>query len=63
VRQNLIRALPQQNSPLVQVALIELLADIQDKGAIEPLRNMIQNPDTDPEVKKRAVESIKQLNI
>ena len=63
VRQNLIRSLPQQNCALVQVALIDLLADIQDKQAIEPLRHMIENPDIDPEVKKRARESIQQLNI
>lgn len=63
VRQNLIRALPQQDSPLVQVALIDLLAETQDKKAIQPLRQIIKNPDTEPEVKSRARESIKQLNI
>ena len=63
VRQNLIRSLPQQGSPLVQMALIDLLADIHDKKAIKPLQHMIKNPGIDPEVKKRAQESINQLSI
>ena len=62
VREGLVESLSQQGSPLVQVALIDLMVDIRERQAIDALKELIQNEELTPEVKQRAEQSIQQLS-
>ena len=61
VKDNLIRALSKQNSPLVQVALIDLLVDVRETRAADALKRLIQDAKLHPEVKSHAELGLKQL--
>jgi hypothetical protein len=61
VKDSLIRALAAQDSPLVQVALIDLLVEIREGRAVEALKNLIQNARLNPEVRKHAELGLKQI--
>jgi HEAT repeat protein len=62
VRKGLIDALEGQQSPLVQVALIDALVDIHDSGAIQQLKKLQQDPRVDPSVRKHAEWGAAQLS-
>lgn len=62
IRSELVNALQTKQSPLVQVALIDLLVDLHDKGAVPQFRKFQQDPKLDPTVKKRVDWGIQQLN-
>jgi hypothetical protein len=62
VRKGLIDALEGQQSPLVQVALIDALVDIHDAGAIQQLKKLQQDPKADPSVRKHAEWGAAQLS-
>jgi HEAT repeats/Putative zinc-finger len=62
VRKGLIDALEGQQSPLVQVALIDALVDIHDAGAIQQLKKLQQDPKADPSVRKHAEWGVAQLS-
>ncbi|MBT1705664.1 HEAT repeat domain-containing protein [Chryseosolibacter indicus] len=62
VREELIRSIAKQESPLVQVALAELMAQIQEKSSVKELEKIIQSERTPDEVKNRIKESIKILS-
>jgi len=61
VRQGLIRSISKQESPLVQVALAELMVALQEKRSVEELESLLNNEATPYEVKERIKESIKVL--
>jgi HEAT repeat protein len=62
VRNNLVEALQTRQSPLVQVALIDLLVDMHDRGAVPQFKKFQLDPKLDPTVKKRVDWGIQQLN-
>lgn len=62
VRQALIQSIAQQDSPLVQVALAELMAALQEKSSVQELRKIIQSEKTPNEIKMKIRESIKILS-
>jgi hypothetical protein len=62
VREAIIRSIAVQDSPLVQVALAELMAKIQEKSSVEELQKIIQSDKTPTEVKNKIKESIKILS-
>jgi hypothetical protein len=62
VRQGLTDALESQQSPLVQVELIDLLVQWRDRGAVEQLHKIEQDPNVDPAVRNRAHRAIDQLS-
>ncbi|HZI55214.1 MAG TPA: zf-HC2 domain-containing protein [Verrucomicrobiae bacterium] len=62
IRKGLVDALEQQQSPLVQVALIDVLVELHDSNAIAPLKRFQQDPKLDPSVRKRADWGIQQLS-
>jgi hypothetical protein len=62
VREALIAAIAKQKSPLVQVALADLMAQIQEKSSVKELQKIIQSERTPNEVKNRIKESIKILS-
>ena len=61
VREGLVRAIAQQDSPLVQMALAELMVTLQEKSSVKELKKILQQKSTPKEVKQRIEESIKVL--
>lgn len=61
VRRELIISLGLQSSPLVQVSLIDILASIKETDSSSTLIRMINNPDINENVKKRAKKALKQF--
>jgi HEAT repeat protein len=61
VRQSMVQSLGQQESPMVQAALIEYLVDARDRGAMGTLRQLTGRPDLNPVVRQRADKALQQL--
>ena len=61
VRSGLKESIIQQNSPLVQITLVDGLVAIQDKTAIPIFENLISNNDVHQLVKDRSREGITKL--
>jgi HEAT repeat protein len=61
VRRELLDVLEHQQSPMVQIALIDLLVDLHDRSAVPQFRKFQQDPKLDPTVKKRVDWGIQQL--
>lgn len=53
VRKNLVSALKTERDPVIQINLIQTLVKIQEKEAVEPLKNLLQNEETRPFVKEQ----------
>lgn len=62
VREALIRSIARQDSPLVQVALAELMAALQAKSSVKELQKIMRNERMPNEVKKKIQESIEVLS-
>jgi len=61
VREALVRSIAAQKSPLVQVALAEVMAQSQVKSSVKELEKILQNEKTPSDVKKRVQETIQVL--
>jgi hypothetical protein len=61
VKESLVRSLARQDSPLVQVALIDLLVEIRERRAAEALKRLIGTEKLNPEVKQHAELGLKQI--
>jgi hypothetical protein len=61
VRQSMVSALKQQDSPMVQAALIDYLVDAKDQQAAPAIEQLTAKPDVDPSVKQRAQVALGQL--
>jgi hypothetical protein len=61
VKEGLVRSLSNQTSPLVQIALIDLLVEIRERRAAEALKQLIGSEKLNPDVKKRAEQGLAQL--
>ncbi len=61
IRKGVVDALQEQQSPLVQVALIDQLAEWRDPDAAQRLRNFQQTPNLNPTVRQRAEWAISKL--
>lgn len=62
VREELIRSIAKQDSPLLQLALAELMAKIQERSSVKELQKIIQSDRTPADVKNKIRESIKVLS-
>ena len=63
VKEGLIHSLSKQSSPLVQVALIDLIITMHERRSIEALKTLIQDEKLNPDVKQRAEQGIQQLGF
>ncbi len=61
VSRGLVEALGTEQSPMVQVALIDVLVDLHDASAVGPLKRLQQAPKLDPTVREHAGWGIRQL--
>lgn len=61
VKDSLVRSLGRQDSPLVQVALIDLLVEIRERRAADALRKLIAEARLAPQVKQHAELGLKQI--
>jgi hypothetical protein len=57
-RRGLTSALQKRSSPLVQVAIIDALADLRERSAAASLRQLIEAPGVDENVRKRAAQAL-----
>lgn len=61
VRRGVVQAMSQQESPMVQIALIDLAVDLKEKDSIDTLRQLTQNAKLDGAVRERAQKGISEL--
>lgn len=61
VRTGLIKSISVQDSPLVQVALAELMVTLQEKKSVNELKKLLQSDKTPKEVKGKIEKSISVL--
>ena len=61
VREGLIRSINTQESPLVQVALVDLMRKLGEKGARPELQKLLQNRELNYSVRSKARETIEML--
>ena len=62
VRSGLLNALQDQQSPLVQIALIDLFVEMRESDAKDRLRSIEQDSKVNPAVRQRAQWGIQQLS-
>ena len=61
VRYELVKSLESQTNPLLQISLIAVLVEAQEKSARGPMRKLIEEDETMPEVKEQAELALKVL--
>jgi hypothetical protein len=62
VRMALVKSISLQESPLVQVAMAELMAAIQEKKSLKEFDKMLKSENTPEEVKKRIKENLEVIS-
>lgn len=62
VREGLVQSIAQQDSPLVQSALADVMVKLQEKRSIKPLRQLLNDDGLNNLVKVKIQQSIKQLS-
>ena len=53
VKKNLVTALKTEKDPVIQITLIRSLVKIKEKEAVEPMKKLLQNEETEPFVKEQ----------
>lgn len=61
VKKKLTEALQHQDSPLLQVALVDMLVSLKERRAAESLRMLLERNSLNPEVEKRIQDGLKKL--
>lgn len=61
VRQGLIKSITSQDSPMVQVALADVMVSLQDKNSIDPLKELLEQPDVNSAVRQKIDATIKEI--
>ncbi len=62
VRLELSKSLEYQSDPLIQIALISILMEAQERNAVRPLRKLLDAEGTSPEVKQQAKVALEILS-
>jgi len=63
VRKSFVDSISQQDSPLVQIALIDALVHIHDRAAAKELRKLTNQPDVNETVRQRAQWGAERLSF
>lgn len=61
VRDALVNSLPRQTEPIVQIVLINMLSEMKESRAIQPLQDIISNDKTPKEVKNIAEKGLRVM--
>jgi hypothetical protein len=61
IRKRLVESLKRQDSPLVQIALIDLLVEVREREAREPLRQLAANVEANQAVRTRASWALERI--
>lgn len=61
VRMGLIQSIGHQESPIVQIALADLMVALQEKESIQSMEQLLNKPNIDTTVSKKIKESINQI--
>ena len=61
VKAELVKSLESQSDPLIQISLITILVEAEEKSAIAPLKDMIDKEQILPEVKRQAEVALQVL--
>lgn len=61
VRQGLIEAIGYQDSPIVQIALADLMVELQEKQAVEPMKKLLEEQSMNENVRQKLENSIHVL--
>ncbi len=61
IREELVRSIGKQDSPLVQIALAELMEALQEKSSVKELQKILQNKNTPRDVKSKIKKTITVL--
>ena len=62
VRKKLIEAIPHQDAPLIQLALAELMLELQESQSIGAWERLLDSLEVEPEVKTQVETTINQLS-
>lgn len=62
VRTGLVDSLQRQQSPLVQIALIDLLVELREAEAVQHLKTFERTPNLNPAVRQRVEWGVRQLS-
>jgi len=62
VREGLVQSILQQDSPLMQAALADVMLRLQEKRAIHPLKKLLQQKDLNEMVRNRIQQTIVRLS-
>ncbi|MGN6639926.1 MAG: HEAT repeat domain-containing protein [Mucilaginibacter sp.] len=61
VRMGLIQSITKQESPVVQIAIAEVMLKLQEKRSVTSLKELLKQPDLNPEVKNTVQQTITKL--
>ncbi len=61
VRMGLIGSITRQDSPIVQIALADLMVTLQERQSIKSMEELLDKPNIDTTVSKKLKESINQI--
>jgi hypothetical protein len=62
VREGLVKSLTLQDSPMVQVALADVMVKLQEKGSVKALKTLLKKEDLNDLVKVKIEQTIKDLS-
>ena len=60
-RKGLVQALAKQDSPLVQIAILDQIVEVHEKSAVSAVQFLLSTNGLNPEVRQRAQWALKQL--
>jgi hypothetical protein len=60
-RKGLVQALAKQDSPLVQIAIVDQIVELHEKSAVPAIQFLLSGQDVNPDVRQRAQWALKQL--
>jgi hypothetical protein len=61
VREGLIKSIEQQDSPLMQSAIADVMIKLQEKRSVKPFRELLKQKDLNPYIKDKIKETITEL--
>ncbi len=61
VREGLVASIVQQDSPIVQVTLADLMVSLQEKKSIEPFKKLMRTSELNGAVKQKLEKSIREI--